>query len=246
MDAVPAAPAVSRALSSTAAYFDSVRQRHPATVLANEYIAFKSTFQRVEDEKTPILSIPSTTTDYNQLHFWEPHFTPRQFLGESFHVSCIAAYEEFRIRCVKVTLFAMNDDMVGTTNDQLWPVHSWIWYPGQHHNLVPADELGTYSDMLESGERVVPVGKRLTDNLVMRAVPQATVSWYQASTGQSPVIDVPANWMATNAANLDATLRMPYFVWRQRYTPGAPAVGAQYQVTMSAIVEFRNPKDSAL
>lgn len=245
--ALPAPAMASRMVGSKADYFDSQRQRQPNTILANEYIAFKSSYQKLVDG-AKYLQVPcvyGAGADYNQLFFWSPAFSPSEFLTETFHNAAIACYEEFRVRCVKVTLHAPTADTTGYHSDPSWKVPSWIYYPDNHYQLNPANEIGTYSDMLESGERIKPCGHNYDDNLVMRAVPQILSDMSSLIQVAGNVRDIQAPWMKTSAANLSGTFYMPYFVWRQRYSDAA-GLTASYQVTMQAIIEFRNPRSSQL
>lgn len=241
-----AAMAVSRVIGSNADYHDPHRESLPRSVLANEYIAFKSVYQKLDGASTFAVKIDSNTTDYNQLTWWSPSFTPRSFMTETFHAACIACYEEFRIRCVKVTLHSMYEQEIGLVDKQVPVLHSWLWYPKNHADLDPAAEIGTYTDLLESGESFRPLGRHRHDNLTFRCVPQMLVNAGPGNPAGGGVFkDVPAAWLPTNAANLDATLYMPYILWRPPYT-SAPAFVCSYMVTMSAIIEFRNPRDSQL
>lgn len=244
------APAVQqgRVIGATATYFDRIRQSKPATVLANEYIAFKTVYQKLGQDNAKLYQVPNAFgggADYNQLHFYEPTFTPADFLSETFHQACIACYEEFRVRCVKVTLHSITADMMGLNSDPMWKVPSWIWYPDNHIGLVPEDEIGDYTDMLESGEKFQKCGMKIDDNLVMRAVPQLSLGVYMNQAGAMQFKDVPAPWQSTSAYNLGQVYRMPLFVWRKHYAANA-GITAAYQITMSAIIEFRNPRDSQL
>lgn len=99
--------------------------------------------------------------------------------------------------------------------------------------------------MLESGEKLVPLAKQANVTLTMRAVPQMLFSSGANAAGFGVYRDVPAPWLTTSAANLSMQMYMPYFVWRQPYS-AAPGIAADYQVTMQAIIEFRNPRDSQL
>lgn len=236
----------SRAIGAKADYADGQRQSLPATVLANDYIAFKSVFQRKPDNAA-FLQIPGSTTDYNQLFFYTPSFTPGEFLTEAFHLAAIACYEEFRVRCVKVVLHAPYRAEVGLAGaaDKSPQLHSWMWFPDSHLNLNPAVEIGTYADMLESGEKIVPLAKQANQTLTMRAVPQILFASGTNAAGVLVFRDVPSPWLTTSAANLSATNYMPYFIWRLPYINAIGTV-ADYQITMHAIIEFRNPRDSQL
>lgn len=227
----------SRLLGSHASYSDSRRESIPP-VLANNYLACKSSFQRLWTNGAKLLQVPNTQLDYNQLFAWGPAFNPSEFLTETFHQAMIACYEEFRVRCVKVTLHSMHD---ASTNTHKCPV--WIWYPENHTNLVPTEEIGNYTDMLESGERFRKIGNSIDDTLTMRAIPQTIIASGDGTSGVYK--DVPSPWQATSAANLNMSYYMPYFVWRMAYE-SAEGISANYQITFSAIIEFRSPRDSQL
>lgn len=243
MAAANPAPQMGRVIGSTATYSDGLRMRKPMSTLANEYIAFKTSFQRQggADEKT--LTIDGSTVDTIELGFYEPSFTAAEFLNEPFHQACIACYQEFRIRCVKVTLHSLLDPVLTGLAAAPHKCKSWIWYPDNHIGINPATEIGNYTDMLESGEKIVPCGYRMSDNLTMRAVPQTLYGVSMNEAGAQLFKDIPHPWETTSAFNLSKTMRMPFFVWRKNF---GVAPTAQYAVTFSAIVEFRNPRDNQL
>lgn len=236
-----------RCIGAKADYVDPQRQSLPATVLANDYIAFKSVFQR-KPGNANFLQVTGSNTDYNQMFFYTPSFTPAEFLSENFHLAAIACYEEFRVRCVKVVLHAPYRAEVGVAGavDHAKQLHSFMWFPDSHLNLDPAQELGSYTDMLESGEKFIPLATNSSTTLTMRAVPQILFASGTNAAGVALFRDVPAPWLATSAANLSATYYMPYFLWRQPYVSGVAETVASYQVTMHAIIEFRNPRDDQL
>lgn len=250
------AAAATRQIGAKASYFDAHRQSLPACPLANDYLAFKSVIQ-YKPGNVAFYGVPGSIVDYNELAWYEPVFTPADFLDETFHQAAIACYEEFRIRAVKIVMHAPYNEKVGfpatlpgvgVQNAASLPVpvlHSWIWYPETHVNLNPADELGSYTDMLESGEKIVPCGYRTSDTLTMRAVPQILWASGTNANGVAVFRDVPAPWLVTSAANLTIQYHMPFFVWRKPFSASQDAV-ANYQITMSAVIEFRNPRDSQL
>lgn len=239
-----------RVIGMRADYWDSHRQSIPRTVLANSYIAFKSVFQQADfnsvDSKGQI-TITTSNIDYNQLLFWSPAFTVAQCTNETFHTACWNAYEEFRIRCMKVTLHSMEERGFSVGGTVTRPLHSWFWYPENHSNLNPGNELGNYTDMIESGERVYPAGKHYSDTLTMRFVPQCLVNVGPADpVGAGVFKDIQAPWLPTNAANRAATYYAPYFIWRKPYLDAVPFDICKYTPVFSCIVEFRNPKDDQL
>lgn len=239
---MPVVPVGTRALGSKADYFDSRRQCVPKTTLANDYLALKTSFQRTFGA-SKVLGVDNSPTDYNQLYFWEPTFTPAEFLTETFHTACQVCYSEFRVRCVKVVLHPLSDNTQGYPNALLHPCKSWIWYPENHYQLVPQTEIGSYTDMLEAGERITPCGKTVDDVLTMRAVPQTL--YFGSDATSSIYKDIQSPWQATSAANYSMQYRMPFFVWRMAYS-AEQGFTNRYQVTFQAIVEFRNPRANQL
>ena len=215
---VPAS-SMSSAIGSRAVYYNSRRMSVPP-VLANDYVAIVQTRAMIEEKEPPVLKIPTSNVDWNQLHVWSPIVQINPFLNESFPLALYNSYEYFRIRSVKFRLTPNGLNLVNTVKTPVF-----IWYP-ERSNLLgnsPKNFIGpTYSEMLESGERFHKVANSQEDSLVMECVPQVWNVLSVADNVQNsyPVIDIPAPWLPTTEANKVLKHYMPYFVWKLLYTPG--------------------------
>lgn len=237
-DASMASNFLSAQIGSHAHYTDRRRFRHPR--LANNYAACSQTIRYNAGGGAGLLQIPGSSTDADQIYAWTPTFSPDLFLGESLPTALFAAYNEFRVRSVKISFNPVNHQPVGLPSDQVARMGAFIWLPREHSGLNVAQEIGTtFTQMCESGERFFKVARNGHSRFQFTYVPQViTDIWSNAATQH---IDTPMPWVNTSVANKSAVWFSPYFVWHLPYT-GSIATAAQYQINVTAVFEFRDVK----
>lgn len=237
-------------LSAESRWFD--RKRFAIPPLANNYAAIKQTIDlRIGDG--PFLQVPSSTSDYSHLWAWTPRLTAAQLIQGPLPTALYAAYNEFRVRAIHVQLTPLYTKSQGYPGDFLNRWDSFIWLPSDYDG-ISTDATGvldasglniigpTYSKMLESGERFFKITKNMDKSIGFTYVPHTTSSIYANAQGQTSPVQM--FWMDTDSNNNNVPMNAPVFVWRQPYTSAVQAL--DFAVTVSAVIEFRDPKTAQM
>lgn len=220
---------------------------------ANSYTALEETYQYTFDNPDPIpdtVFVVEQGADMNEVKAFEPQFRPSSFINVSSPMcySMFNRYDEFRIRNVevKITPFILNPQNYMRSD-------LWIWWCPNHYeedeDAKVGDTFDNVTDM-EEAARIQRVGVTPGRAVRLKVVPQLTMN-QESQTVAGTVIpnfgDRPAPWLRCSSTNInDISLRMPVFYFRRPYVAAGFPSGSgihQYQVTLTAVIEFRNLDD---
>jgi len=243
-----AASSLSSIVSSKAQY--NLPLRFAVPKLANDYACVKQVLQ-FNNGPAPVLQVPQSNVDMNQTWAWTPStdatntgtsFTAAPFVNSGpLPQALFAAYNEYRVRAVRVTLNPQNEKAYGAAENNAAKIYAYRWDPESHNGLNVGAEIGsTFTKLIECGEKYRRVSSHVSDVISMVYVPQVLSSIYAA--GGANTVDIPHPWLETNSSNLAQPLYGPYIIWRQMFGSLLGPITNDYQIIVSMTIEFRNAK----
>lgn len=221
--------------------------------LANTYCALEETFQYTFDNPEPTpdtVFVVEPGADMNEVKAFEPQFRPNAFINTSSPLvyAFFNRYDEFRFRSVQVKVTPQILNPVNTPRSEVW-----IWWCPNHYEEDEDGKVGDVFDNvtdMDEAARIQRVSVLPGRSLLLNCVPQLTMI-NQNLTVAGTVLDQhgdrPAPWLRSTATNIsDISLRMPVLYFRRPYLVSGqtPVLAAQqYQITLTAVIEFRNLDD---
>lgn len=222
-----------------ARYFNEPRLFLPQK-LGNDYLGFKKSFKVTHDlTATEQYQVAASSANPGQLQKYEAVFSTRNVVGTGvMAATCYGAYDEFRIRGVRVSFHSANYMDMDSVH-----VDHYVWYPSNHAewDAESGTELTNIQQLLSvkgNGENIKKLGSRPDAGFTLTWVPQVVGT--DESMMSVVYQDVPCPWMPTTEANKDTLLRGPVFIWRRPYDAVDNKVVATYNVDYTCIIEFRN------
>lgn len=213
--------------------------------LCNAYAALQESFQYPFDNAPSVLRV-GRDLNMNTIQGFEPATNPNNFINTSpLATAMFGRYEEFRVRKILVTFTSSEVNPVSQARSDVW-----IYWCPNHANFDSEGGVSQYTTVTDIAEaarfqyvKVLP-GKSFKVEYVPQVIFQQAVTVGGIAADQSGDGKMP--WVKCTAANKDnLILRAPVVYFRRPYITalGVDVVEHDYQVVMSAVLEFRNLND---
>lgn len=213
--------------------------------LCNEYAALQESFQYAFEAPYNVLRIPRTD-NMNAVTGFEPAFAPNALINPSpLCLAMFGRYEEFRIRKLIVTFTSSEVNPSSQARSD-----AWIYWCPNHAAFDSEGGIGQYTEVTDISEasrfqyvKVLP-GRGFKVEYIPQVLFQQSVLVGGIPADQSGDGKMP--WLKCTQANKETlALRGPIIYFRRPYIVGnnVPVVEHDYQVMVTAIVEFRNLND---